>query len=102
MTPQEIAIGLSVLTAAGTAINVFVGLRLAAMQAKLKSDTSAIEVSLVKQFITWKDEVLATINGKYVSARLIAEIRSSVGRELTQIPLRRTPQGVFGAPVPCT
>jgi len=88
VTPQEIAIGLSVLTAAGTAINVFVGLRLAAMQAKLKSDTSAIEVSLVKQFITWKDEVLATINGKYVSAQLIAEIRSSVGRELTQIEVR--------------
>jgi hypothetical protein len=88
MTPQEVAVGLSLLTVAGTAINVFVGLRLAAMQAKLKADTTALEVNLVKQFITWKDEVLATINGKYVSAQLIAEIRTSLGREITQIEMR--------------
>lgn len=88
MTPQEIAVGLSLLTATGTAINVFVGLRLAAMQAKLKADTSALEISLVKQFIAWKDEVLATINGKYVSAQLIAEIRTSMGREMAQIEMR--------------
>jgi hypothetical protein len=88
VNPQEIAVGLSLLTVAGTAINVFVGLRLSAMQAKLKSDTSTLEVSLVKQFITWKDEVLAAINGKYVSAQLIAEIRSSLGRELAQLETR--------------
>lgn len=88
MSPQEIAVGLSLLTVAGTAINVFVGLRLAAMQSKLKADTSSLEVALVKQFIGWKDEVLATINGKYVSAQLIAEIRSSLGRELAQLEAR--------------
>ncbi len=88
MTPQEIAVGLSLLTVAGTAINVFVGLRLAAIQSKLKADTSALEVALLKQFVGWKEDVLATINGKYVSAQLIAEIRSSVGRELTQIEVR--------------
>jgi hypothetical protein len=88
VTPQEIAVGLSLLTVAGTAINVFVGLRLAAMQAKLKADTSALEVALVRQFVGWKDEVLATINGKYVSAQLIAEIRTSIGRELAQAELR--------------
>lgn len=88
MSPQEIAVGLSLLTVAGTAINVFVGLRLAAMQSKLKADTSALEVALVKQFVGWKDEVLATINGKYVSAQLIAEIRTSLGRELAQLELR--------------
>ena len=88
MTPQEIAAGLSLLTVAGTAINIFVGLRLAAMQAKLKADTSALEVSLVKQFVQWKDELLATINGKYVSAQLIAEIRSSIGHEITVLRTR--------------
>ena len=88
MSPQEIAVGLSLLTVAGTAVNVFVGLRLAAMQSKLKADTSALEVSLVKQFVGWKDDVLATLNGKYVSAQLIAEIRSSLGRELAQLEAR--------------
>ena len=88
MTPQEIAVGLSLLTAAGTAINVFVGLRLAAMQAKLKADAAGLEVTFMKQFVAWKDEVLATINGKYVSAQLVAEIRTSMGREMAQIELR--------------
>ncbi len=88
MTPQEITIGISVITAASAAVNVYVGLRLAAIQAKMKADASALEVSLVKQFVAWKDEVLAAINGKYVSAQLIAEIRTSIGRELAQIELR--------------
>lgn len=88
MTPPEIAVALSLLTAAGTAINVFVGLRLAVIQSRLKADTAALEVSLVKQFIAWKDEVLGVINGKYVSAQLIAEIRTSIGRELAQIEMR--------------
>jgi hypothetical protein len=88
VTPQEVTVGLSFLTVASAGVNVYVGLRLAALQAKLKADTSALEVALVKQFVAWKDDVLATINGKYVSAQLIGEIRSSVGRELTQIELR--------------
>ena len=49
---------------------------------------SALEVSLVKQFVGWKDEVLAAINGKYVSAQLIAEIRASLGREMTGLSAR--------------
>lgn len=88
MTPQWVAVGLSILTAVGTAVNVFVGLRLAAMQAKLKADTSALELAIIKQFVAWKDELLATINGKYVSAQLIAEIRSSIGREMTILATR--------------
>ena len=75
VTPQEITIGISLSPLSSAAVNVYVGLRLAAMQAKMKADTSALEVALVKQFVGWKDEVLAAINGKYVSAKLIAEIR---------------------------
>lgn len=44
MTPQEITAGLSLLTLAGAAINVFVGLRLAAMQTRLQADSSALEL----------------------------------------------------------
>jgi hypothetical protein len=85
---QLVGVGVSIITFAATTINVFVGLRLAAMQAKLKADHSALEVALVKQFVVWKDDVLSTINGKYVSAQLIAEIRTSIGRELTQLEVR--------------
>ncbi len=88
MTPQEITIAISLLTVASAAVNVYVGLRLAAVQSRLKADAAALEVSLVKQFIGWKDEVLSAINGKYVSAQLIAEIRASIGRELAQAELR--------------
>lgn len=85
---QVLAGLLSIVTAAATAMNVYIGLRLAALQAKMKADSSALEASLIKQFVAWKDEVLAAINGKYVSAALIAEIRSNVGRELAQIEAR--------------
>lgn len=85
---QLIGLLLSAITLGATAINVYVGLRLAAVQAKLKADSSALEVMFVKQFALWKDEVLSTINGKYVSAQLIAEIRTSLGRELSQLELR--------------
>ena len=88
MTTQEITIGISLITVSSAAVNVYVGLRLAAIQAKMKADSSALEVSLVKQFVGWKDEVLGAINGKYVSAQLIAEIRGSIGRELAQIEVR--------------
>jgi hypothetical protein len=73
---------------AGTAINLFVGLRLAAMQSKLKADTSALEVAMIKQFTAWKDEVLSAINGKYVSEKLIVEIRSGIGREIQSLSAR--------------
>ena len=82
MTPQELTIGLSLLTVASAAINVYVGLRLAALQSKLKADTATLEVSLLKQFVAWKDDVLTALNGKYVSDKLIGEIRSSLGREI--------------------
>lgn len=88
MTAQEITIAISLLTVSSAAVNVYVGLRLAAVQSRLKADAAALEVSLVKQFIGWKDEVLSAINGKYVSAQLIAEIRASIGRELAQAELR--------------
>jgi hypothetical protein len=85
---QLIGIGLSIITFAATAINVFVGLRLSAMQSQMKADNSVLEATFVKQFASWKDDVLASINGKYVSAQLIAEIRTSLGRELTQLEVR--------------
>lgn len=88
MTPQEITIGISMITAASAAVNVYVGLRLAAIQAKMKADASALEVALVKQFVVWKDEVLGAINGKYVSAALIAEIKASIGHDLRMIEER--------------
>ena len=88
MTPQEITIGISLITVSSAAVNVYVGLRLAAMQAKMQADTSALEVAIVKQFAGWKDEVLAAINGKYVSAQLIAEIRASLGREMNGLLAR--------------
>lgn len=83
-----LTLGLSVLTIGGTAINVYVGLRLAALQLKTKADAAALELSLLKQFVAWKDEVLQAINGKYVSATLVAEIRSGFGRELALIQAR--------------
>ncbi len=88
MTAQEATIGLSVLTVASGAINVYVGLRLAALQAKMKADSAALEVSLLKQFVAWKDDVLTAINGKYVSDKLIGEIRTSLGREMSAIAAR--------------
>ena len=88
MTPQEITIGISLITVSSAAVNVYVGLRLAAIQAKVRADTSSLEVALVKQFVGWKDEVLAAINGKYVSAQLIAEIRASLGREMNGLLAR--------------
>ena len=88
MTPQEITIGISLITLSSGAVNVYVGLRLAAIQAKVRADTSSLEVALVRQFVGWKDEVLAAINGKYVSAQLIAEIRNSLGREMSSLAAR--------------
>ena len=85
---QVLAVVLSIVTAAATGMNVYIGLRLAALQSKMKADSSALEASLIKQFVGWKDEVLAAINGKYVSAALIAEIRNNLGRELAQIEAR--------------
>jgi hypothetical protein len=88
VTPQEATAGLSILTVASAAVNVYVGLRLAALQSKQKADNAALEVSLVKEFATWKDEVLSAINGKYVSEKLILEIRSGIGREMTILTQR--------------
>ena len=88
MNPEQGVVALSILTVASAAINVYVGLRLAALQSKLKADSAKLEMSLVKQFVSWKDDVLAAINGKYVSAALIAEIRSSIGREISTITAR--------------
>ena len=85
---QLAAVCLSVITLAGGAINVYVGLRLAALQSKMKADASGLEVVLLKQFVLWKDEVLSAINGKYVTAALVAEMRSNFGHELQQIDKR--------------
>ena len=85
---QLAAVCLSVITLAGGAINVYVGLRLAALQSKMKADSAGMEVALLKQFVLWKDEVLSAINGKYVTAALVAEMRSNFGHELQQIDRR--------------
>lgn len=85
---QDLTIVLSVLTVLATAVNVYVSLRLAALQSRFKAESAALEVALLKQLVQWKDEVLSTINGKYVSATLIAEIRTNVGHELQQLERR--------------
>jgi hypothetical protein len=79
---------LSVITIAGAAINVFMSLRLAALQAKVQADNAKLEISLLKQFVQWKDDVLHAINGKYVTATLVAEIRSNIGHDLTMVEER--------------
>jgi hypothetical protein len=96
MTPQEITVGVSIVTLASAAMNVYIGLRLTALQAQSKADNAALETRFVTQLSQWKDEVLATINGKYVSGQLIAEIRTSIGRELAQIELRLRPSNSAG------
>lgn len=64
------------------------GLRLAAPQAKVKADSAGMEVSLLKQFVLWKDEVLPAINGTYVTASLAAEVHGDIRHELQQIDKR--------------
>jgi len=85
MTTQEITIGISVVTVVSGAINVYVGLRLAALQSKMKADSAALEITLMKQFVTWKDELLQLLNGKYVTATLVAEIRTGIAHDVQRI-----------------
>jgi hypothetical protein len=59
--PSEVTSALVLVTTAASAINIFVGLRLAALQAKMKAETAALEVALLKQLVTWKDDVLQAI-----------------------------------------
>ena len=73
------------MTVISGAINVYVGLRLAALQAKMKADSAALEIALMKQFVTWKDDLLQLLNGKYVTARLVAEIRTGITHDVTRI-----------------
>jgi hypothetical protein len=85
MTSQEITIAISAVTIVSGAINVYVGLRLTAVQAKMKADAAALEVALVKQLVTWKDELLQLLNGKYVTAVLVGEIRTAIAHDVTRI-----------------
>jgi hypothetical protein len=83
-----LTVALSVITIAGAAINVYMSLRLAALQAKVQADNARLEISLLKQFIEWKDELLEAINSKYVTATLVAEIRTSLMHDLRLIEER--------------
>jgi hypothetical protein len=85
MTNQDLTIGISVVTIASGAINAYVGLRLAALQAQLKADSAAAEIALVKQFVEWKDDMLQLLNGKYVTAVLVAEIRTGIAHDVSRI-----------------
>jgi hypothetical protein len=85
MTTQEITIAISALTVVSGAINVYVGLRLSALQSKMKADSAALEITLMKQFVTWKDELLQLLNGKYVTATLVAEIRTGFAHDIQRI-----------------
>jgi hypothetical protein len=91
---QPIGVGISLTTPTATAINVYVGLRLAALQAKIKAEESLLEASLVKQFVGWQEEVVSAINDKYVTAKLVGEIEENLRIELVQIDkrLERIPQ----------
>ncbi len=88
ITVQETTVVLSIATVVSGAITSYVGLRLAALQAKMKADAATNEVDLLKQFVKWKDEVLTAINGKYVSEKLIVEIRNSLAREIGSLSAR--------------
>jgi hypothetical protein len=85
MSGEELTIGISVLTVVSGAINVYVGLRLAALQAQMKADSAAAEIALVRQFIAWKDEILQLLNSKYVTAVLVAEIRDGIAHDVSRI-----------------
>jgi len=78
MSGEELTIGISVLTVVSGAINVYVGLRLAALQAQMKADSAAAEIALVRQFIAWKDEILQLLNSKYVMPSRISATRTAV------------------------
>ena len=88
MTAQEATVIISLVGLISVAINVYVGLRLAAVQAKIDADTATLRAEMLRQFIEWKDEVLNAINGKYVSEKLIVEIRTGLGREIQGITSR--------------
>ena len=49
---------------------------------------AALKASLIKEFAMWKDDLLNAINGKYVSEKLIIEIRSGIGREIMSLSTR--------------
>ena len=85
MTGQDITIAVSILTVVSGGINVYVGLRLAALQAQIKADSAAAEIALVKQFVEWKDDMLRLLNGKYVTAVLVAEIRTGIAHDVSRI-----------------
>ena len=85
MTGQDITIAVSILTVVSGGINVYVGLRLAALQAQIKADSAAAEIALVKQFVEWKDDMLRLLNGKYVTAVLVAEIRDGIAHDVSRI-----------------
>ncbi len=85
MTGQDLTIGISVVTIVSAVINVYVGLRLAALQAQLKADSAAAEIALVKQFVDWKDDMLQLLNGKYVTAVLVSEIRTGIAHDVSRI-----------------
>jgi hypothetical protein len=85
MSGEELTIGISVLTVVSGAINVYVGLRLAALQAQMKAESAAAEIALVRQFIAWKDEILQLLNSKYVTAVLVAEIRDGIAHDVSRI-----------------
>ena len=85
MTAQDITIAVSILTVVSGGINVYVGLRLSALQAQMKADSAVAEIALVRQFIAWKDEILQLLNGKYVTATLVAEIRTGIAHDVSRI-----------------
>ena len=82
---QLVGIALSVIMATATGINVYVGLRLSALQSKMKADSAALEIALMKQFVQWRDDLLQLLNAKYVTGTLASEIHANLGREMARI-----------------
>lgn len=85
MTLDDLRWLLPAVTAAAALLNVVIGLRMSALYSKLQAENSKMELTMLKQFVLWKDEMLSVINGKYVSAALVTEMKTSITRELTQI-----------------
>lgn len=75
---------LSSITLVSGAVNVFVGLRLAALQQRVRADSASLEVTLVKELSSWKESVLKLLSG-YATTAAVLELHGSVNRDIDRL-----------------
>jgi hypothetical protein len=92
LTAQQVLAAVSILisliTIISTSINVFISLKLASAQSAWKADAAGLQVTLMGQSIKWKDDILSSINGKYVSDKLVGEMKTGLAREIVLLEER--------------